>query len=235
MLKKTIVKLENVWKTYKMGKVKINALKDISISIHKGEFLAIVGKSGSGKSTIMNLIGCLDIPSEGKMYLDEKDVAKMTESELAQIRGKKIGFVFQQFNLIPTLTALENVALPGEFQNENTDLLHKRAKEVLSFVDMGERLDHKPTQLSGGQMQRVAIARSLINNPDMVLADEPTGALDSKTGEQVMALLERLNKREGKSIVIVTHDHSLAKHADRVIELKDGEILKEYYNRGNKK
>ena len=235
MLKKTIVKLENVWKTYKMGKVKINALKDISISIHKGEFLAIVGKSGSGKSTIMNLIGCLDIPSEGKMYLDEKDVAKMTESELAQIRGKKIGFVFQQFNLIPTLTALENVALPGEFQNENTDLLHKRAKEVLSFVDMGERLDHKPTQLSGGQMQRVAIARSLINNPDMVLADEPTGALDSKTGEQVMALLERLNKKEGKSIVIVTHDHSLAKHADRVIELKDGEILKEYYNRGNKK
>jgi putative ABC transport system ATP-binding protein len=216
-----------------MGKVKINALKGISLSVNKGEFLAIVGKSGSGKSTIMNLIGCLDIPSEGKIHLDQKDIEKLKESELAQIRGQKIGFVFQQFNLIPNLTALENVALPGEFQDEHTEKLHKRAKQLLEFVDMGERLDHKPSQLSGGQMQRVAIARSLINNPDVILADEPTGALDSKTGENVMALLQRLNK-EGKSIVIVTHDNSLAKHADRVIELKDGEILREYYNGGKK-
>lgn len=217
-----------------MGKVKVNALRGISLKVNKGEFLAVVGKSGSGKSTIMNLIGCLDIPSQGEIYLDSKNVSKLNESDLSQIRGRKIGFIFQQFNLIPTLNALENVALPGEFQNNSTSKLQKKAKELLEFVDMQDRIDHKPTQLSGGQMQRVAIARSLINDPEVILADEPTGALDSKTGLQVMSLLEKLNKEEGKSIVIVTHDSSLAKHADRVIELKDGEILKEYSNRRKK-
>ncbi len=228
-MKKAIINLEKVWKTYKMGKVKVDALKSISLKVYKGEFLAVIGKSGSGKSTIMNLVGCLDTPTKGKLYLESKDVSKLDESELSQIRGKKIGFVFQQFNLIPTLTAVENVALPGEFQNKSTKKLHKKAKQMLKFVDMTDRAHHNPTQLSGGQMQRVAIARALINDPDVILADEPTGALDSKTGTQVMQLLERLNKKEGKSIVIVTHDTSLIKHADRVVELKDGEIMKDYY------
>lgn len=214
-----------------MGNVKLNALQGISLEVKKGEILAITGKSGSGKSTIMNLVGCLDVPSKGQVFLESKDVKKLSESKLAQIRGRKIGFIFQQFNLIPTLTALENVAIPGEFQNGNTIKLHKRAKQLLDFVDMGDRINHKPTQLSGGQMQRVAIARSLINDPDVILADEPTGALDSKTGENVMKLLINLNKEKNKSIVIVTHDPSLVRYAQRVIELKDGKVLREYSNR----
>lgn len=231
-MNETIIRLEKVWKTYKMGKVKVHALKGVDISIKKGEFLVIVGKSGSGKSTIMNLIGCLDKPTQGSVYLDQKNIAMLDESMLSQIRGRKIGFIFQQFNLIPTLNAVDNVALPGEFQNKD---LRQRAETLLSQVEMGERKHHKPTQLSGGQMQRVAIARALINNPEVVLADEPTGALDSKTGEQVITLLQKLNKEEGKCIVIVTHDQSLTKHADRVIELKDGEVFKEYTNRRKEK
>lgn len=230
-MNKPIIKLNDVWKTYHMGKIKLNALQGISLEVKKGEILAITGKSGSGKSTIMNLVGCLDVPSKGQVFLESKDVKKLSESKLAQIRGRKIGFIFQQFNLIPTLTALENVAIPGEFQNGNTIKLHKRAKQLLDFVDMGDRINHKPTQLSGGQMQRVAIARSLINDPDVILADEPTGALDSKTGENVMKLLINLNKEKNKSIVIVTHDPSLVRYAQRVIELKDGKVLREYSNR----
>lgn len=234
-MEKPVIKLEDVWKIYVMGKVRVHALEGVSIKVHKGEFLAITGKSGSGKSTIMNLVGCLDIPSKGKIFLDSKDVSKLSESELAQIRGRKIGFIFQQFNLIPTLTALENVALPGEFQSKSTHALHKRAGELLAFVDMQDRMHHNPTQLSGGQMQRVAIARALINDPEVILADEPTGALDSKTGDHVMKLLLDLNRKKGKSIVIVTHDPSLVKYAERVIELKDGKIVNEYKHRRNKK
>src|SRR3989344_7548843 len=230
-MKKAIISLENVYKTYKMGKVKLNAIRNISIKVKKGEFLAITGKSGSGKSTIMNLVGCLDIPSKGRIYLDSKDVTKLEESSLAQIRGKKIGFIFQQFNLIPTISALDNVALPGEFQNQNRKKLYKRAKELLNFVEMSDRIYHKPTQLSGGQMQRVAIARALINDPEVILADEPTGALDSKTGDNMIKLLKNLNKNEKKSIVMVTHDAALARYADRIIELKDGEIYKEHRGR----
>ncbi|MBS3175309.1 ABC transporter ATP-binding protein [Candidatus Woesearchaeota archaeon] len=229
-MKKTVIELKDVWKTYNMGKVKVNALQGVSIKINKGEFLAIIGKSGSGKSTIMNLIGCLDIPSKGNIFLDSRDIAKLNESKLAQIRGKKIGFIFQQFNLINTLNALENVTLPGEFQNMENNKVSESAKQLLEFVDMKDRLHHKPSQLSGGQMQRVAIARALINDPEIILADEPTGALDSKTGEQVLNLLKELNRKKGKSLVIVTHDHSIAKHADRIIELSDGKVLKEYYN-----
>jgi putative ABC transport system ATP-binding protein len=210
--------------------VKVHALKGVSLKVKKGEFLAIIGKSGSGKSTIMNLIGCLDTPSEGYIKLDSRNTSDLAESELAQIRGKKIGFVFQQFNLIPTLSALENVALPGEFQDGDTEELHRKAKKLLSFVEMEERMDHKPTELSGGQMQRVAIARALINDPELLLADEPTGALDSKTGVAVMQLLKDLNLKKKKSIVLVTHDKSLVKHADRVIELVDGKVHKEYTN-----
>lgn len=227
-MKKEIIRLDNVWKIYKMGNVSISATKNISMTVYKGQFLAITGNSGSGKSTVMHLIGCLDIPSKGKLFLDTNDISKLTESELAQIRGRKIGFVFQQFNLIPTLTALENVALPGEFQNMEKTFLYKKAKELLNYVGLGDRLDHRPTQLSGGQMQRVAIARALINDPEVILADEPTGALDTKAEEQVMDLLKELNKKNKKSIVLVTHNPSLLKYVDYVVELKDGEVVRKY-------
>ena len=226
-----VIELKNVSKHYKMGDSIVKALDGVDIKIEKGDFVAIMGPSGSGKSTGMNLTGSLDLATHGEIFLGGQDIEHLEESELAQIRGRKIGFIFQQFNLIPTLTALENVAIPGEFQNGNTIKLHKRAKQLLDFVDMGDRINHKPTQLSGGQMQRVAIARSLINDPDVILADEPTGALDSKTGENVMKLLINLNKEKNKSIVIVTNDPSLVRYAQRVIELKDGKVLREYSNR----
>ncbi len=233
-MKRAVIKLDHVSKIYKMGKVKVEALKEISLQVEEGEFLAITGKSGSGKSTMMNLVGCLDIPTKGKLYLDGKDITKLDESTLSQIRGRKIGFIFQQFNLIPTLTAEENVMLPGEFQNKDSEKLRIRARQLLHQVGMGERKHHRPTQLSGGQMQRVAIARALINDPEVILADEPTGALDTKTGEQVMEVLQNLHQKEGKSIVIVTHDPSLVKYAERVVELKDGMVINEYHHRKQK-
>jgi len=229
-----LIKLDRVWKTYDMGEVQVNALAGVSIEIKPKEFLAITGKSGSGKSTLMNLVGCLDKPSKGRLYLDGKNVELLSESELAQIRGRMIGFIFQSFNLIPTLTALENVMLPGYFQGINEYKLQKRAEELLKFVDMGDRMYHRPGQLSGGQMQRVAIARSLINDPEIILADEPTGALDSKTGEIIIAMLKELNQKKGKSVVMITHDLPLVKHASRVIELKDGLVDKEYTHGGRK-
>lgn len=223
---KSIIKVDNVWKTYKMGEVEVNALRGISLEVRDGEFLAIQGPSGSGKSTVMNIIGCLDIPSKGHVLLDGKDISVMRESDLAQIRGRKIGFIFQQFNLINTLTAMENVMLPMMFQNIPDSERKRKAKELLTLVDLGERLDHKPKELSGGQQQRVAIARSLAVDPDMILADEPTGNLDSKTGENVMDFLKKLNKEQGKTIVMVTHDDDLAKQAQRIEYLKDGLIVK---------
>ncbi|MCH8328942.1 MAG: ABC transporter ATP-binding protein [Nanoarchaeota archaeon] len=226
MAKKRIIRLENVWKTYQMGEVEVNALKGVSLEIGQGDFVAITGISGSGKSTMMNLVGCLDLPSKGSIFLDGKDISKLSESSLAQIRGKKIGFIFQQFNLIPTLNALENVMLPLEFQDIADDLARKKAMDILNLVDLGDRAGHLPSQLSGGQQQRVAIARSLANNPDVILADEPTGNLDSKTGSDVLKLLERLWKEEGKTIVMVTHDLKLASHAQRQIQLKDGQIVR---------
>lgn len=225
MAKKRIIRLENVWKTYQMGEVEVNALKGVSLEIGQGDFVAITGISGSGKSTMMNLVGCLDLPSKGSIFLDGKDISKLSESSLAQIRGKKIGFIFQQFNLIPTLNALENVMLPLEFQDIADDLSRKKAMDLLNLVDLGDRAGHLPSQLSGGQQQRVAIARSLANNPDVILADEPTGNLDSKTGSDVLKLLERLWKEEGKTIVMVTHDLKLASRAQRQIQLKDGQIV----------
>ena len=225
MAKKQIIKLENVWKTYQMGEVEVNALKGVSLDINKGDFVAITGASGSGKSTMMNLVGCLDIPTKGSIFLDGKDISKVSESSLAQFRGQKIGFIFQQFNLIPTLNALENVMLPLEFQDIADDLARKKAMDILNLVDLGDRAGHLPSQLSGGQQQRVAIARSLANDPEVILADEPTGNLDSKTGSEVLKLLERLWKEEGKTIVMVTHDLKLASHAKRRIQLKDGQIV----------
>jgi len=222
-----IIELKNVWKTYQMGEVQVHALRGINLAIKKGSFLAITGPSGSGKSTLMNLVGCLDLPSKGTIYLEKKDISHLSESDLAQIRGKKIGFIFQQFNLIPTLTALENVALPMIFQGVPEAKRNKRAEKLLTVVDLNDRMEHKPSELSGGQRQRVAIARSLANNPEVLLADEPTGNLDSKTGKIVMELLRKLNKDEKKTIILVTHDMYLTKYAHVKIHIKDGEIVKE--------
>lgn len=224
-MKESVIRLENVWKIYRMGNVKVNALQGLNLDVKKGEFLAIMGPSGSGKSTAVNMIGCLDVPTKGTIMLEHHDISKLSESELAQIRGRKIGFIFQQFNLINTLTALENVTLPMIFQGTDKDQRLRTAEKLLNLVELSDRMHHKPTELSGGQQQRVAIARSLANDPEVILADEPTGNLDSKTGEIVIKFLEKLNK-EGKTIIIVTHDANVAKHAYRIELLKDGRIIK---------
>lgn len=221
-----IVELMDVTKTYQMGDQTVYALSGFSLKIKKGTFLAICGPSGSGKSTCMNLVGCLDVPTNGRIMLQGHDIAKLDESELAQARGRTIGFIFQQFNLIGTLTAKENVMLPMMFQGIESEEQEKRAEELLGLVGLGDRKNHKPSELSGGQQQRVAIARALANNPDMILADEPTGNLDSATGQKLMALLGQLHKEQKKTIVLVTHDDSLLKHAQEVCYLKDGKIVK---------
>lgn len=225
-MNKSLIRIENVWKTYTIGENKVHALRGLNLDIKKGEFVAIQGPSGSGKSTAMNMIGALDTPSKGAVYLDGHNIAMLTESRLAQIRGKKIGFIFQQFNLIPSLSALENVELPLIFQGIPSEERKQKAKEQLIAVGLGDRLNHRPTELSGGQQQRVAIARALAGDPEMILADEPTGNLDSKTGETVLSFLESLHEKKGKTIVMVTHDASVAKAADKVEFLKDGEITK---------
>jgi putative ABC transport system ATP-binding protein len=219
-----IIKLENVWKIYKMGDNEFAALAGINLEINEGEFLVILGPSGSGKSTLMNLIGCLDLPSKGSIFLESKNIAMLSESELAQIRGEKIGFIFQSFNLIPTLNTEENVMLPMEFQE--VDMLNgrKRAEYLLGIVGLSDKTQNLPSQLSGGQMQRVAIARSLAVNPPIILADEPTGNLDSKTGNYILDFLNDLHEKENKTIIIVTHDVEIVKLATRVVHLKDGQI-----------
>ena len=221
---KPIIELNEVWKIYRMGAVSVPALRGISLNVAEGQFLALMGASGSGKSTAMNLIGCLDIPSKGKVLLDGKNIASMPESQLAQIRGRLIGFVFQQFNLIPTLSALENVGLPMLFQGFSRDERKKRAFALLQRVGLEERALHKPAEMSGGQQQRVAIARALANDPKVILADEPTGNLDSATGKQVIAMLKELHSKEHKTIIMVTHDKDIARHADRIVKLQDGKI-----------
>ena len=219
-----LISLKSVWKSYSMGSTTVHALRGLDLDVFPGEFLAVQGPSGSGKSTAMNLIGCLDVPSEGTILLDGINISHLHESDLAQIRGRKIGFVFQKFNLIPTLTAIENVALPLVFQGVSEDVRLERAKKLLSSLGLGDRLYHKPSELSGGQQQRVAIARSLANDPPVILADEPTGNLDSTSGKEVFSLLESLHK-SGKTIVLVTHDDALARKAKRVVFLKDGTII----------
>lgn len=221
-----VIELRDVWKTYQMGDNKVNALRGVSMQIYKGEFVAVVGPSGSGKSTMMNIIGCLDIPSKGTVFLNGHDISKLHESDLASIRGRSIGFVFQQFNLIPTLSALENVTLPMMFQGINEDRRIEVGNKLLTKFGLGDRMLHKPTELSGGQMQRVAISRALSNNPDVILADEPTGNLDSKTGAEVMETLRSIHEKQGKTIILVTHDLNLVHHAERVIYLKDGIVEK---------
>ncbi len=220
---KEIIKLDNVCKNYQMGDSVVKAVCNASLSIDKGDFIAIVGPSGSGKSTMMNLVGALDLATKGDIYLDGQNIEHLHESDLAQIRGKKVGFIFQTFNLIPTLTAMENVALPMVFQGVPKIQREKRARDLLIQIGLKHRLTHLPTEMSGGERQRVAIARSLANEPDVILADEPTGNLDSKTGKAVLKILKDLNK-EGKTIIMVTHDLEMAKQAEKIVRLKDGEI-----------
>ena len=219
-----IITVDNVNKTYKNGSLELQVLKNISFKVDKGEFLAIMGSSGSGKSTMMNILGCLDNQYEGRYILDGIDISKSTENELSEIRNKKIGFIFQSFNLLPRLTALENVELPLVYSSIPKEERHKRANELLEMVGLKDRTHHRPNELSGGQRQRVAIARALVNNPSIILADEPTGNLDSKSEEEIIEILQKLNKM-GKTIVIVTHEPSIGKIAERKIVFKDGEII----------
>ena len=223
---KPVIQLKNVWKTYFMGKISLDVLKGVNLEINKGEFVVIVGPSGSGKSTMMNQVGVLDTPSKGKIYLDGIDISTLSESELSQLRGKKVGFVFQQFNLIPTLSALENVILPTIFQNIPEEERIKRAEQLLTTFGLGDRMHHKPNELSGGQQQRVAIARALVNDPEIILADEPTGNLDSKSGTQVMAMLAKLHTEDKKTVILVTHDTNLVKYSEKTVYIKDGIIEK---------
>jgi putative ABC transport system ATP-binding protein len=225
-MKVPVIELKGVWKTYKMGELSLDVLKDVNVVIEKGEFVTIVGPSGSGKSTMMNQVGILDTPTKGKILLDGKDISKLTESQLAQLRGRKIGFIFQQFNLIPTLSALENVTLPTIFQNMPEAVRLEKGKKLLESVGLGDRLHHKPTELSGGQQQRVAIARALVNDPEIILADEPTGNLDSKSGKQIMDMLTEFHSKQKKTIILITHDVELVKYAEKTIYLKDGEVVK---------
>jgi len=219
-----IITVDKINKTYKNGSLELQVLKNISFKVDKGEFLAIMGSSGSGKSTMMNILGCLDNQYEGRYILDGIDISKSTENELSEIRNKKIGFIFQSFNLLPRLTALENVELPLVYSSIPKEERHNRANELLEMVGLKDRTHHRPNELSGGQRQRVAIARALVNNPSIILADEPTGNLDSKSEEEIIEILQKLNKM-GKTIVIVTHEPSIGEIAERKIIFKDGEII----------
>jgi len=221
-----LIEVRDLWKTYVMGSEEIHALRGVSIQIERGEYVAIMGPSGSGKSTLMNLIGCLDTPTKGSYLLNGKQVSQMNDNELAQIRNEEIGFVFQTFNLLPRASALQNVELPLVYGGVATRDRQARAKAALEKVELGSRMSHRPNELSGGQRQRVAIARALVNNPSILLADEPTGNLDSKTGSEIMALFARLHQA-GNTIVLVTHEADIAAFAHRTIHLRDGQVEKD--------
>ncbi|MBM3781519.1 MAG: ABC transporter ATP-binding protein [Acidobacteria bacterium] len=222
-----LIETRNLWKTYVMGDEEIHALKGVSLSIERGEYVAIMGPSGSGKSTLMNLIGCLDTPSQGTYLLNNKEVSTMKDDELARIRNEEIGFVFQTFNLLPRATALHNVELPLVYAGMSKKARLEQAESALKRVELSHRMGHRPNELSGGQRQRVAIARALVNNPSILLADEPTGNLDSKTGVEIMALFARLHAG-GNTIIVVTHEADIAAYAHRVISIRDGQVEKDY-------
>jgi putative ABC transport system ATP-binding protein len=224
-----VISLHNVTKHYRMGDVLVKALDGVSFEIEKGEFVAIVGPSGSGKSTLMNILGCLDVVTDGVYALNQKKIRDYNEDDLAEIRNASIGFVFQQFNLLPSFTALENVMVPLTYARVGRKAREIKAKALLESVGLGDRITHKPTELSGGQQQRVSIARALANDPDIILADEPTGALDSRTGQEVLRLLQTLN-RAGKTILVITHDMAIARYARRIIRLKDGLVESDTQN-----
>jgi len=220
-----MIVLKAVSKIYQMGNVQVKALDNVSLKIRPGEFVAIIGSSGSGKSTLLHILGGLDRPTEGKVIWENKDLSQMSDEELALFRNQTMGFIFQQFQLLPRLTVIENILLPTLYSSPSLKQgAFQRAKKLLSLVGLSHRLNHTPNQLSGGEQQRVAIARALINNPRAILADEPTGNLDSKTGRQIMAILEKLNRDQGITLIVVTHDPSIAKEARRVIEIKDGKV-----------
>lgn len=221
-----LIQTNDLWKIYDIGAEKIQALRGITLDVRAGEYMAIMGPSGSGKSTLMNLIGCLDTPTRGEYLLNGRKVSGMNDDELAHIRNKEIGFIFQTFNLLPRATALHNVELPLIYNGTRSDVRIIKAKEALDLVDLTDRMTHKPNQLSGGQRQRVAIARALVNSPSLILADEPTGNLDTATGVEIMQLLSRLHK-SGNTVIIVTHEHDIALYADRIIYIRDGQIEKE--------
>jgi len=222
------IRLENIHKFYDLGEIQVHALRGVSMQMQAGEFVAVMGSSGSGKSTLMNILGCLDKPSRGQYFLDGKDVSGLTKSELAKIRSQKIGFVFQQFNLLSRTSALENVELPTIYAGVPEAERERRAKAALERVGLADRMGHFPSQLSGGQQQRVAIARALVNNPSLLLADEPTGNLDSRTSIEIMEILQNLNSEQGLTVVIVTHEPDIAHFAKRVLEFRDGKIKKDF-------
>jgi putative ABC transport system ATP-binding protein len=221
-----LILTEDIWKIYKMGKQEVQALRGVSFSIEKNEFVAIMGPSGSGKSTIMNIVGCLDTPTKGKYYLKGKLVSTLSDNELAYIRNREIGFVFQVFNLLPRATAYHNVEIPLIYKGTKKKEREERTQRALEMVEMTERKDHRPSELSGGERQRVAIARALVNEPSLLLADEPTGNLDSKTGQEILNLFRKIHD-QGNTIIIVTHDRGIAQHAHRIITIKDGKITEE--------
>ncbi len=224
-----LIETRDLWKTYQMGSEEIHALQGVSMEIERGDYVAIMGPSGSGKSTLMNLIGCLDTPSQGSYFLNGKSVGQMNDDELARIRNEEIGFVFQTFNLLPRATALHNVELPLIYAGMPSDERQRQALEALMLVELTDRVSHRPNELSGGQRQRVAIARALVNNPSILLADDPTGNLDSKTGLEIMALFSRLHAADN-TIILITHEASVAAHARRVIQLRDGRIENDVRN-----
>ncbi|TVQ75938.1 MAG: ABC transporter ATP-binding protein [Flavobacteriales bacterium] len=225
----SLISLRDIKKTFYLGSQVVNALNGVDIDINRNEYVALMGPSGSGKSTLMNILGCLDVPSEGSYVLNDKDVSKMTENELAEVRNREIGFVFQTFNLLPRTTALANVALPLVYAGVNKKLRNERAKEVLEMVGLGDRMDHQPNQLSGGQRQRVAVARALINTPSIILADEPTGNLDTKTSEEIMRLFADIHQK-GNTVILVTHEEDIARFAHRIIRLRDGVVESDVAN-----
>lgn len=229
-MSKSLIDIKNIKRDFVLGSEIINVLKGIDLQINKGEYVALMGPSGSGKSTLMNILGCLDTPTSGRYILNGKDVSQMHDDDLAEIRNKEIGFVFQTFNLLPRTTALDNVALPMIYAGFSKTERNERAKEVLTQVGLSDRMDHQPNQLSGGQRQRVAVARALVNNPSIILADEPTGNLDSKTSIEIMNLFNDIHKN-GNTVILVTHEEDIAKYAHRIIRLKDGMIENDYQNK----